>query len=667
MGKSTRVDRGYAGAAMARLGPRQGDGSSARRPRTTPGFWIACACLAAFKLWLVFPDEVVAVANPLDQQRFAEMADQLIAGRWLGPYDPLTLVREPGYPLFVAALHPLGAPLRLAAEAWLLFASLLFSVSLRRCGAGTGLCVAAFAAAALEPHGLLVQREVLPAGFYGATWLVALAGLFFALAAATPRRAAVHATWAGLAGGWLWITRPEQMLVALVFAAVAVLAALRARGARLRTFAATALPAFAGVAAVPLAVAAVNARHYGVFDSTEVRGAHYLAANRALTSIAQDAPRRFVPVPRESRERAYAVSPALAELRPALEGPSWARNVSCRIDRVCDDVAAGYFRWLLRDAAAAAGHGGSPADFEAYFARVAQEVEGACERGALPCRSGTAAFLHPVAGTYLAYLPRSFARIARRLASPGGPAAWEPAADHPATPPELARTFDRIANRRKERTHNGSFVVEGRARSPSDPVERVLLRSAHRPVAAASAVPGPDGAFAFRLEGIKTERRLATMAPALVLERASGSAVSVPVRRSGPVEQNGVRVVLERVEETGAPSPLRRLASAALWIAHAGVVAALALCALPAAVVLALPPWRRRAPDALSAAGLTLGLLVVARVALLTWVDASSFPARSSRYVYPVAALAIVAGLLLAQRAFVRLRRRRAAPSVPPG
>jgi hypothetical protein len=63
---------------------------------------------------LVAGDEFVARANPLDQLRTLEIARELTHGQWLGAYDHLTLIREPGYPAWVALVHQAGPSLRLA-------------------------------------------------------------------------------------------------------------------------------------------------------------------------------------------------------------------------------------------------------------------------------------------------------------------------------------------------------------------------------------------------------------------------------------------------------------------------------------------------------------------------------------------------------------------------
>ena len=89
-----------------------------------------------------------------------------------------------------------------------------------------------------------------------------------------------------------------------------------------------------------------------------------------------------------------------------------------------------------------------------------------------------------------------------------------------------------------------------------------------------------------------------------------------------------------------------------LWVAHSiWVWVASAVGVAGFATLLAL---RRRAPllDPQTAVILAMATVVAARVALLTVVDASSFPAWSSRYVYPVASLYTVSMLLLAHRAW---------------
>jgi len=371
---------------------------------------VACVLVAGFKLWLVAGDEVVARANPLDQLRYLETARHLAHGQWLGEYDHLSLIREPGYPAWVALVHRLGPPLRLATEVLLLATAYLFCTALLRAGVSPAAALACYAVIAIEPHSLVVNRDALPAGFYLPMLLCALAGLVWSVHATSLRGLLAHAGWSGLALGVLWVTRPEKPLLLLPVVAIAAFDLARgwrrgdSRRAALRRSAVLVSVPLCGIAIVAGGIAAINHHHYGVFATTGVAGPGYLAANRALLAIEHAAPRRFVPVPRDVRERAYQASADLRELRPILEGPSWARAVSCNIDGVCDDIGAGYLRWLLRDAAAAAGHMASPAEAEAFFRRIADDLEAACRSGQLRCRRSPTSFLHPYPETYLPHV-----------------------------------------------------------------------------------------------------------------------------------------------------------------------------------------------------------------------------------------------------------------------
>jgi hypothetical protein len=530
---------------------------------------LGCALLAGFKLWLVAGDELVARANPLDQLRYLEMARSLTLGHWLGAYDHLTLIREPGYPAWVALVHQLGFPLRLATEGLLIAAAVLFAAALLRAGTSWLAALACCAVIALEPHSLAVNRDALPAGFYFPVLLCALAGLVWSALAARPRWTALHAGWSGLALGVLWITRPEKAFALVPVAVIAAfdLAAGRWRGASwrlaLRRAAVLAGVPLCGIAIVAGGVAAINQRQYGVFATTDVTGPGYLAANRALLSIEHAAPRRFVPVPRDVRQRAYRVSAAFRELRPTLEGSSWARAVSCHIDRVCDDIGAGYFRWLLRDAAAAAGHMASPAQADAFFQRIADDLEAACRSGALRCRWTPTTFLHPYPETYVSHLWGSLRRVLRTAFSAGGRQFWDAPGDAPGTPPRVRNLFDEMANRRADRTGSG-----------------------------------------------------------------------------------------------GQEDGLRRAVRVALWAAHPFFYAAVSALGLLAAGALLLPFRRDRFADLVFGVFLTLAALVALRFAMLALVDASSFPARSSRYVYPAVSLYGCAVLLLIEQGVRNLMQR---------
>jgi hypothetical protein len=206
--------------------------------------------------------------------------------------------------------------------------------------------------------------------------------------------------------------------------------------------------------------------------------------------------------------------------------------------------------------------------------------------------------------------------------------------------------------------------IRGRAAAADDPVVRAVLQSnrgrfdsATDEVVVLTGTPSARGvAFAFDIE--KRTRDFGLYAPVLQIERASGASRKIPLRRT-PGESfvhDGVRVEIDAWEETRRQDRRRRIARTALWLAHPPIYAALGVAGLLAAI--ALVPARRRdrfCDPAVAVIALLLAW-VFARTALLVLVDASSFPARSSRYVYPALAPYGCALLLLVEQGLRNLR-----------
>ena len=634
--------------------------------RRHAGFVLFCVAVFGVQLWLAAPDEVVASPNSYDQLRYAEMAEHLVAGDWLGPYGPFTLLRAPGYPLWLALVQRSGVPLRVAAEGLLAAAAFVFVLSLRRVGASSAVAAAAFAILVLQPHAFLVHRQVLPAGFYLPVLLLLLAGLVLAADARRPLGRAVHAAWAGLAAGLLWVTRPESFLIpGVVVGAALIELGIRRHpplGTRLRDALLGLACVAAGAGLVIGSVAGANYRHYGLAVVAEPRSPGYLAAQRALLSVEHAAPRRFSPVPAEVRARVYAVSPSFRRLEPWLEGPSWARGVSCRQLRVCNDLGT-YFAWRLREAVAARdGVRGAPAT-EAYFRRIAEEVQSACDAGTLRCREVRFAFLHPYWGTWLPHLGASLRALLARIGSAGTPQDRDPPRDDTSLPEPLRRRFDVLAHRRAERTSDRWFEVEGHAESPAL-LSAVSLRAAPDGPVTPLAVAREGGArridFAFRWE-----RALAPAArPRLEIARRAGEPVEVGLEAvvRAPVQRDGVRVAVDGLEPIDAGEPVRSGVRGALWSLHALWVRVAGVGGI-AAGLLCLARRRRpgRNPAYWVAVG-ALGLVLASRLLLLAAVDASAFPADTSRYLHPVIPLYSCLVLLLVDAALAGRRARRGQP-----
>ena len=384
------------------------------------------ALMAAASLWLrgAFPAMAISGATH-DDFLFVRQAYHLGAAQWLGPYDNLTLAKGMGFPAFILASFLAGLPLKLAEQIVYLAAAGLAAWVVARMSGRRLLGLALFAALAFNPvlwseplarvvrEGLyaslsLALIALLAGGLFGRHW-----GWCF-----LPCRLSLFIA-AGLVGGVFWLTREEGVWLAPAVA-VLVLGALvsaltswhsgeRRLGARIAAAASTGVIVSTLVAvAVVVAVAYANQRAYGLFADNEFKSRGFLSAYGALARIQHphEPGRRTAMLPKDAREKAYAVSAAARELKSWLDGElgeAW-RVAACTQTNTnpCPEILSGWFMWALRDAVAAAGHYGSGASSDAFYRRLAAEINVACDDGRLQCLPPRASLATPFRWRYVA-------------------------------------------------------------------------------------------------------------------------------------------------------------------------------------------------------------------------------------------------------------------------
>lgn len=371
--------------------------------RTPAGLGMAFALIVVVKLWLVSEIRILPLNAPHDASNFLEHAKSILLGQWFGPYDQLTLIKGPVFPLYLAAVQELGVPLPLAHQLLYAFASL----------------VAVTAAAPLIRNGyaritLFAVLLFNPFTYATLAWVtyrsqltesLALIALACAFAIFVRRAAPVAALlpwFIGLSVSFaaFWLTREEGIwLVPALLLLLAAYAWSARHGSRLEGFARLsplALPPLTLLAAIA-SIAIINGRAYGWYTTVEPQAPEFVSAYNALARI--DVPSVYrVPVPRAARALAYRVSPAAAELKPSLDGPNgnkWAR-VSCESWNVCGDIGGGWFMWAFRDAVAAAGHYSSGAAARTFYRDLAAQLDAACNAHAIACRPKRGTLVPPL-------------------------------------------------------------------------------------------------------------------------------------------------------------------------------------------------------------------------------------------------------------------------------
>lgn len=346
------------------------------------------------KIILASDLRLVAIGSAMhDDALFVAQADALVHGNWLGDFNERTLTKGPIYSLFVAGAALAKAPLQQTESGLHALACFAFVLALRPLLPGAGARLLLFIILLFDPHTLSSEAvgRVLRSGIQPALTLFTLAGVIgMATRINGPPRGLIG--WSLLAGVVLptfWFSREEGVWLVpslLLVGGVALLVALQnqspGRALRVGLLVFPIVLWFAGV----WALREINRHYYGAPITVDVKDGAFPRAYGALMRIKPVHPITTVPVPRECQDRAFAVSPAFATLRPELDGAVFAFWSVLSLNAVGGggapgEIRGGWYQWALREAAAKAGHYHNAAEASAFWARVADEVNAACDSG----------------------------------------------------------------------------------------------------------------------------------------------------------------------------------------------------------------------------------------------------------------------------------------------
>lgn len=325
----------------------------------------------------------------------------VVDGYWLGGYGPLTLVKGIGYPLLTAVFSWLGIPYILGYHMLYVGACIVFAAAMRPLFQRRWMWALGYVALLFNPVAFSTQITKLyrDIAYYSLALLVVGAALGFLLR--------YDAKWGGLGYGLLCgfalalaagTREDSQWLYIYVAACVLVYGVLRGLQWRKehgkiqwRRLVAVPLLLVVGWGLYMLPVCGANYAYYGTFTTDEYTSGPFAEAYGALSRLNGDAEDPHVVIPEAQRRQLYTLSPAFAELEEVLDGED---SLFAAWREAQGEYRAGYFSFILREAAAAIGKYESAATANAYFAQLAHEVNEVCDTGLMaagPRRSGITA------------------------------------------------------------------------------------------------------------------------------------------------------------------------------------------------------------------------------------------------------------------------------------
>jgi len=381
------------------VSPASADSPAAATPRFGIAAWMVIVFASAAKLWLTACRTLDAIGwADYDDHWFLRKAISILDGRWLGPYNSLTLIKGAAYPLWIALVSRLGIPLLFAQQLLYAFACLAVSLALAPSIRSSASRVVLFVVVLFNPMTFSddIASRVARESIYPALGLLIFAGVAGAALRLDARRRDLL-PWvflSGVAVAVFWHTREEGVwilpLLGLATAALVCWVVIDWRGRWRRGLLVVALPALIFTSAHE-AIVVTNGLHYGAFADVEFKWRPYLRAYGSLRQVRQHPAIPRVAVPEEVRRRVYAISPAFAELRPFLERDlvGWKRGAA--------DYENDSFMWAFREAVERAGYykRGAPA-VERYYDRLSDEIEAARVSGRLDARRARASLFPPL-------------------------------------------------------------------------------------------------------------------------------------------------------------------------------------------------------------------------------------------------------------------------------
>lgn len=342
--------------------------------------------------WWPFP---VQLYTPGEAGFILQQAMFLLDGEWLGPYDNNTLAKSPVAPMWIAAMHFAGIPLLLAQHALYICVCVICMVAGGRITHNRGVQIFVFTILLFNPFSYGYEsvatsfRELLEQSL-----LLGVLGTSTIIFLDLSERGKVQATYCVLFGVFFtlfWNNGGARLSVLAYLLWILLVCVHYFKGRdklRVRSMVSgvlqTVLIPAALLVLVTGAIAFKNLDEYGVFAISEASTPEFETALRGIVAIDSGRWRPNAALPADMIEKIRSLSSG-AELIASIE------NVS-ENPLVFKGTLAGLLRAVVQDAGYYEAGG---AAVLAYYRRLGQEIDNACNDKTFECREPLFGLLPP--------------------------------------------------------------------------------------------------------------------------------------------------------------------------------------------------------------------------------------------------------------------------------
>ncbi|MBM9520051.1 hypothetical protein JWG39_09520 [Desulforhopalus vacuolatus] len=374
-------------------------------------WWMLFLILA--QLWLVEAQDFVATYTPHDDYLFVKLAKHILSGAWLGPYDQVTLIKGPIYPLFIAVAHHTGMPLLLVQHLLYSAICILATMALRPLVKGQWLFMLIFFLLLFNPFTYSYPGTGRAFRFGLSMPLVlALFSCMGGLLLRVKYSLKNKISWSiatSLIFSLLWYTREEGIwilpsLALFVFCFLLLGSQITFTKVLTRFFILLPIPLV--FIAFTTTFSHLNQKYYGAPDIIEIKSPEFQSALGGLMNIDIAKSKRYIPVNQENQNAAYAVSPTFKQLQPYFEESKKGAQ-----------LPESFYIWVLRDMVRKSGNANSLPEALDFYGKMGAEINAACEAGTISCLNRKATIKPVWRAEYIPLIPATFWDIFKQAIS----------------------------------------------------------------------------------------------------------------------------------------------------------------------------------------------------------------------------------------------------------
>lgn len=388
-------------------------------------YWISLALICALYL-------IVAIHTPLsvlawqsyDDMLFINHAQSLAEGRWLGKFSELTLVKGPGYSVFLALNYWLGLPVTFTHALFYCFSLAAFSLLILKISKSYLLAALLFLITLWDPRVFELNRVMRDAIYAGQAILILTTLSYILFFKHQRKHENILSILLGVLFAWFWLTREEGiwLVPGLVFLLIFAIIRNRHQKTGIRII----RPLFISTcffAATHFIFGLGNWIAYGEFVGVDMKEKNFQAALKSMESVHIGDQIPYLGVPLKVREEIYKISPAFSKLKkyidPENATSAWQAGGCSSRPTTCGDIGNGFFLWAVRDAAGKAGYYASPLTASNFYKLIDNEIKAACADKRLACERGYIPYMPKINLSQVKEIPASLMSIWKSMSSAG--------------------------------------------------------------------------------------------------------------------------------------------------------------------------------------------------------------------------------------------------------